>query len=67
VFERLQHPTTTATGQRVSALCFGDARVHAPLGALCRFSHLPAGFRHRDLRPLLACSVAIWPATRQGP
>jgi hypothetical protein len=53
-FEHLQHPSTTATGQRVAALRFGDARVHALLTALCRFSHLPEGFRHRDLRPLVA-------------
>src|SRR5262249_11666128 len=49
-----QHPTTTATGQRVAALRFGDVRVQSLLGALCRFSHLPEGFRHRDLRPLVA-------------
>jgi hypothetical protein len=54
VFEHLQQPTTTATGQRAAALRFGDARVHALLSALCRFSHLPEGFRHRDLRPLVA-------------
>jgi hypothetical protein len=28
--------------------------VHALLSALCRFSHVPGGFRHRDLRPLVA-------------
>jgi len=54
LFERLQFPTTTATGQRASALRFGDPRVHALLGALCRFSHVPDGFRHRELRPLVA-------------
>jgi hypothetical protein len=50
----LQLPTNSPTGQRVSALRFGDPRVHALFGALCRFSHLPDGFRHRDLRPLVA-------------
>jgi hypothetical protein len=54
IFERLQHPTRTATGQRVAALRFGDMRVHAVLSAVCRFSHVPEGFRHRDLRPLVA-------------
>jgi hypothetical protein len=53
-FDRLQLPTVSPTGQRVSALRFGDPRVHALFGALCRFSHLPDGFRHRDLRPLVA-------------
>jgi hypothetical protein len=54
LFERLQLPTVSPTGQRVSALRFGDPRVQALFGALCRFSHLPDGFRHRDLRPLVA-------------
>jgi hypothetical protein len=54
LFEHLQYPITTATGQRVAALRFGDVRVHALLSALCRFSHVPGGFRHRDLRPLVA-------------
>jgi len=54
LFEQLQHPITTESGQRASALRFGDARVHALLGALCRFSHVPGGFRHRELRPLVA-------------
>ena len=54
VFERLEQPTRSSTGQRVSALHFGDQRVQALFGALCRFGHLPDGFRHRDLRPLVA-------------
>jgi hypothetical protein len=54
LFDRLQLPTVSPTGQRVSALRFGDPRVQALFGALCRFSHLPDGFRHRDLRPLVA-------------
>lgn len=54
LFDRLQSPTVSPTGQRISALRFGDQRVHALFGALCRFSHLPDGFRHRDLRPLVA-------------
>jgi len=54
IFEQLQQPTTTAAGRRVPALRFGDVRVHALLSALCRFGHLPGGFRHRELRPLVA-------------
>jgi len=53
-FERLQLPTLSPTGQHVSALRFGDLRVQALFGSLCRFSHLPNGFRNRDLRPLVA-------------
>jgi hypothetical protein len=67
LFDRLQLPTVSPTGQRVSALRFGDPRVHALVGALCRFSHLPDGFRHRDLRPWwLACLVASRRTTALG-
>jgi hypothetical protein len=50
---RLQQPTF-ANGQRVPALRFGDPRVMALLQALCTFTHLPHGFRNRDLRPRVA-------------
>jgi len=53
-FERLQLPTCSPTGQRVSALRFGDPRTQALFGALCHLSHLPDGFRSRELRPLVA-------------
>ena len=53
-FERLQLPTLSPTGQRVSALRFGDPRAQALFGALCHFSHLPSGFRNGDLRPAVA-------------
>jgi len=53
-FERLQLPTRSPTGQRVSALRFDDPRVQALLGALYHFSQLPNGFGNRDLRPLVA-------------
>lgn len=53
-FERLQLPTLSPTGQRVSALRFGDPRAQALFGALCHFGHLPTGFRNADLRPLVA-------------
>jgi hypothetical protein len=48
--DRLQHPTV-ADGQRVSALRFGDPRVMALFQAISGFTHLPRGFRNRDLRP----------------
>ena len=40
--------------QRVSSFRFGDSRVLALLQALTSFAPLPAGFRHRDLRPRVA-------------
>lgn len=48
--DRLHRPTIEA-GQRVSALRFGDPRVMALLQAITGFTHLPLGFRNRDLRP----------------
>jgi hypothetical protein len=51
--DRLQQPTIEA-GQRVAALRFGDPRVMALLQALCAFTHLPRGFRNRELRPHVA-------------
>jgi hypothetical protein len=48
--DRLQQPTVEG-GQRVSALRFGDPRVMALLQAVTAFTHLPRGFRNRDLRP----------------
>jgi hypothetical protein len=41
-------------GQRIPALRFGAPRVLALLQALCRFAHLPTGFRNRELRPHVA-------------
>ena len=48
--DRLQRPSVE-TGQRVSALRFGDPRVMAVLQAITGFTHLPHGFRNRALRP----------------
>jgi hypothetical protein len=48
--DRLQRPTVEA-GQRTSALRFGDPRVMALFQAITAFTHLPRGFRNRDLRP----------------
>jgi hypothetical protein len=57
-FERLQLPTLSPTGQRVSALRFGDPRAQALFGALCHFGHLPTSFRNADLRRLVAALLA---------
>jgi len=54
--DRLQQPTLI-DGQRVSALRFGDPRVMALLQAILGFTHLPRGFRNRDLRPQVE---ALW-------
>jgi hypothetical protein len=51
--DQLQTPRQQ-DGQRIPALRFGDPRVLALLQALCRFAHLPAGFRNRDLRSHVA-------------
>jgi hypothetical protein len=48
--DRLQQPTVEA-GQRTAALRFGDPRVMALCQAITGFTHLPQGFRNRDLRP----------------
>jgi hypothetical protein len=48
--DRLQEPSLE-TGQRVSALRFGDPRVMAILQAITGFLHLLRGFHNRDLRP----------------
>lgn len=52
-FEQLQSPAIVQ-GQRASALRFGDARVQAVLAVLLLLSLQIEGFRHRQLRPLLA-------------
>jgi hypothetical protein len=48
--DRLQRPTVEA-GQRTAALRFGDPRVMALFQAITGFTHLPHGFRNRDVRP----------------
>jgi hypothetical protein len=35
-------------------LRFGDPRVHALFQVLSHFAHVPDGFQHRDVRPLVA-------------
>jgi hypothetical protein len=52
-FQQLQQPAQVE-GQRASALRFGDARVQALFTVLVLFCLQPEGFRHKQLRPLLA-------------
>jgi len=52
-FERLQQPIVIGAG-RVSALRFGDPRVHALLQAISRFTVIPEGVQNRDLPPIVA-------------
>jgi len=51
--DRLQTPLQLGR-VRVAALRFGDPRIQALCQALSRYAHVPAGFRHRDLRPPVA-------------
>jgi hypothetical protein len=46
--------TQVVAGQRVPALRLSDGRVLALLQALCQVAPRPDGFRHRELRPLVA-------------
>ncbi len=51
--DRLQRPLHLGR-VRISALRFGDPRTQALCQALSGFAHVPAGVRHRDLRPRVA-------------
>jgi hypothetical protein len=62
--DRLQHPTLE-TGQRASALRFGDPRVMALCQAIAGFTHLPRGFHNRDLRPQVEALLGRPYATAQ--
>jgi hypothetical protein len=53
-FTAVHQPVTTEDGQRVAGLRLGDRRAQALLQALLIFRLLPAGFRNRELRGLLA-------------
>jgi len=50
----------------VAGLRLTDPRVLALLQALCSFSHLPLGFRNRDLRPQVAHLLG-WDLARYSP
>jgi hypothetical protein len=60
--DRLQRPTLEGN-TRAPGLRFGDTRVMALFQSLCSFAHLPAGFRNRDLRPLIAGLLGLDPTT----
>ena len=60
------HRPRCISGQRASALRFGDRRVQSLFAALLRFSLLPNGFRNRDLRPAVAALCGL-PPERYGP
>ncbi|MBV9328669.1 MAG: hypothetical protein JO352_33575 [Chloroflexi bacterium] len=47
----------------MSALRFGDPRTQALFGALRHLSHLPDGFRSRELRPLVAALLGRDPTS----
>lgn len=58
-FEQLQGPVVTHTGQRASALSFGQNRVQALFAVLLLMSLQVEGFRNRQLRPLLAQMLGL--------
>ena len=60
-FERLSQPTTTETGQRAPGLRFGHPRVMALFAALCRFARSLNGFRHADVREIVASLLGLAP------
>ena len=57
--DRLQRPSLDEGGLRAPALRFGDARVMALFQAVCRFAHLPEGFRNRDIRSHVAALLGL--------
>ena len=57
--DRLQHPSIDQAGLRAPALRFGDARVMALFQAVCRFAHLPEGFRNREIRSHVAALLGL--------
>jgi len=57
-FDKPQKPAEV-NGRHVSALPFGQERVPALLAVLVMFWLQPEGFRHRQLRPLLAQSLGL--------
>jgi hypothetical protein len=63
--DRIQQPIGTGS-RRVAGLRLSDPRVLALLQALCSFSHLPLGFRNRDLRPRVAHLLG-WHLARYSP
>src|SRR4051794_28635731 len=60
-FTAVHQPITTDRGTRIAGLRLGDHRAQALLQALLVFRLLPRGFRHRDLRVLLAELLGLTP------
>lgn len=58
-FTRVSEPTTTDTGQRAPGLRFGQPRVMALFAALSRFAPALNGFRHGDVRPIVAALLSL--------
>ncbi len=63
--DRIQRPLGTGS-RRVAGLRLSAPRVLALLQALCSFSHLPLGFRNRELRPQVAHLLG-WDLARYSP
>lgn len=59
--ERLSQPTTTETGQRAPGLRFGQPRVMALFAVLCRFAPGLNGFRHAEVREIVASLLGLAP------
>jgi hypothetical protein len=66
-FDRVTRPSMTDDGLYAPSLRFGDPRVMAILVALCRFSHVLAGFTNASLcaqiRGILGCDYTSRQAT----
>jgi len=60
-FTRVSEPTMTETGQRAPGLRFGQPRVMALFAALCRFAPGLNGFRHADVREVVARLLGLTP------
>jgi len=61
-FNEISHPQRTETGQRASALRFGEERAMALMNALNMFCLLPNGFRNKDMRAHVAPLLGEDPA-----
>jgi hypothetical protein len=62
---RVTRPTKE-NGQHAPALCFGDPRVMAMLGAMVVFAHLVVGFRNREFTTLVASLLGAPYSHRQA-
>jgi hypothetical protein len=58
-FARVSEPTTTDTGQRAPGLRFGQPRAMALFAALSRFAVNLNGFRHAELRSVVAALLSM--------